>query len=62
MITISKDELSVNGYSHIVFQDNDIVVLAIKDGGNDTFAIRESYPGWCLDTEDGRVLEFCSSG
>ncbi len=61
MITISKRELVANGYLHIVSQDGETVILRRKDGGNELFAIRESYSGWCIETEDGRVLEFCKS-
>ncbi len=61
MITISKTELVDNGYTHIVSQKDESVVLRRVDGNNELFAIRESYSGWCLEADDGRVLEFCRS-
>ena len=61
MITISKRELVANGYLHIVSQDDETVILRNVDGGKDLYAIRESFSGWCLEADDGRVLEFCSN-
>ncbi len=61
MITISQAELTDNGYLYIVSQDSHNVILRNTDGRNEHFAIRESFSGWCLDAEDGRFLEFCSS-
>ncbi len=61
MIIISRFELIDNGYSHIVSQDDDYVIICNFDGVHEHFAIRKSFSGWCLEAEDGRVLEFCFS-
>ena len=61
MITISKKELVANGYLHIISQDDETVILRNVNGSKDLYAIRESYSGWCIETEDGRLLEFCSN-
>lgn len=58
---ISSEELLANGYTEIVSQDDEEVVLRTEEGGLELFAIRDSFSGWCLDTTDGRVLEFVSS-
>lgn len=59
--TVEKFELTDNGYEKIVSQTTDTVVIRDQDGKYELFAIRDSFSGWCLDTEQGKVLEFCRS-
>lgn len=61
-VTVDPQELLDNGYTNIVSQDGDGGVVLCTDGGTlEHFAVRDSVAGWCLDTDDGRVLEFCRS-
>jgi len=61
-VTVTKEELEANGYVEIVEQNDDgSVVILNGDGGCDLFQVRDSYAGWCLECECGRVLEFCRS-
>jgi len=61
-VTVESAELVENGYSEITEDHEDGRVVIRKDeGGYDVFQVRASYSGWSLDTEDGRVLEFCYS-
>jgi len=61
-VTVAPDELTDNGYSAMLDDDGKPGVRIRRvDGGVDVFAVRDSYSGWCLNTEDGRVLEFCYS-
>ena len=60
MITVSQKELRCNGYAEIADQDSEgEVILRTTWGGLEVFQVRDSYSGWCIDTECGRVLEFC---
>ena len=62
VVTVSNDELRSNGYLEIVSQDDSgEVILRNEDGGLEVFAVRDSYAGLCIDTDDGRVLECCRS-
>ena len=62
MPLVMRDELVANGYIAVLdYDDPAEVLLRRDDGGIDVFAIRDSFAGWCLDTSDGRVLEFCCS-
>jgi hypothetical protein len=61
LITIDQAELEANGYVRIVSQEDETVRVETEEGRIETFTIRESYAGWNLRCEDGRVLEFCSS-
>ena len=62
MVTVSNDELRSNGYLEIVSQDDSgEVILRNEDGGLEVFVVQDSHAGWCLYTDDGRVLEFCRS-
>lgn len=61
-VTICDDELDYEGYMKIVSQDGKgKVVLRNHNGRHEFFAIRDSYAGWCVHTDDGRVLEFIHS-
>lgn len=61
-ITVSDDVLREHGYTEIVDQDEDgEVTLRNEDGGLEVFAIRDSYSGWCIPTDCGKVLESCRS-
>lgn len=61
-VTVAQDELAANGYVEIVEQNDDgSVFISTVDGGNECFQVRDSYSGWCLSCEDGRVLEFVRS-
>ena len=62
LVTVDRNELAANGYREIVSQDGcGEVILRNALGGLEVFAVRDDYAGFCLDTEDGRVLEFCRS-
>jgi len=60
---ISTDELESNHYDSSFFEsvDGEQVILRTTEGDYELFAIRDSYSGWCINTEDGRVLEFVCS-
>jgi hypothetical protein len=61
-ITVSDYILRSNGYTGIVSQNEDgEVILRTEEGTYEVFAVRDSYSGWCIPTECGRVLEFCRS-
>lgn len=60
-VSISAYVLDREGYTEIVEQDGCEVTLRNNHGGLEVFAVRESYSGWCIPTDDGRVLEFCRS-
>lgn len=61
-VTVAKDVLVDHGYTEIVDQDDEgEVTLRNKDGGLEVFAVRDSFAGWSVPTDDGRVLEFCRS-
>lgn len=58
-VTICDEVLKSEGYTEIVSQDGKgEVVLCSNKGRLHFFAIRDSYSGWCIETEDGRFLEF----
>ena len=61
MITVTQDELAGNGYTEVVSQDDDEVVLRNEEGGLEVFIVRDDFAGWSISTDDGRVLEFCRS-
>lgn len=58
---ISSEELLANGYTEIVSQDGEEVVLRTEEGDLELFVMRLDYAGWCIDTTDNRVLEFVRS-
>jgi hypothetical protein len=59
VVTVSQDVLFREGYSEIVDHDGDDGVLLRNDsGGLELFAVRDSYAGWSIPTDQGQVLEF----
>ena len=49
-----------HGYTAIVSQDGDgEVVLCNEEGDLEVFGVRDSFAGFCVPTDCGRVLEFC---
>lgn len=62
IVTVTQDELAGNGYTEVVSQSEDgEVTLRNEEGGLEVFVVRDSYAGWSISTDDGRVLEFCRS-
>jgi hypothetical protein len=62
MVTVSQSVLTAEGYTEIVDQDSDgEVTLRNDSGGFEVFAVRDSYSGWSIPTDQGQVLEFCRS-
>lgn len=62
LVTVSRDVLGDHGYTEIVDQDGEgEVTLRNECGGLEVFAVRDSYAGWSVPTDCGRVLEFCRS-
>jgi hypothetical protein len=61
-VTIAQAVLIENGYTEIVDQDGEgEVTLRNDSGGLEVFALRDSYAGWSIPTDQGKVLEFCRS-
>jgi len=61
-VTVSRDVLAREGYTEIVSQDGEGEVVLRNDcGGLEVFAVRDSFAGWSIPTEQGKVLEFCRS-
>jgi hypothetical protein len=61
-VTVAQDVLIENGYTEIVDQDGEgEVTLRNDSGGLEVFAVRDSYAGWSISTDQGKVLEFCRS-
>ena len=61
-VTIALDVLIDYGYTAIVSQDGDGgVTLCNEEGDFEFFGVRDSFSGWCIPTDCGRVLEFCRS-
>ena len=59
-VTIALDVLIDHGYTAIVSQDGDgEVVLCNEEGDLEVFGVRDSFAGFCVPTDCGRVLEFC---
>jgi len=62
LVTVSRDVLGDHGYTEIAGQDGEGgVTLRNECGGLEVFAVRDSYAGWSVPTDCGRVLEFCRS-
>ena len=62
MVSISLNVLRAEGYTELVVEnDEGEVTLRNEDGGLEVFAVRDSFSGWSIPTDQGRVLEFCRS-
>ena len=59
-VTIALDVMLAHGYTAIVSQDGKGgVTLCNEEGNLEVFEVRDSYAGFCVPTDCGRVLEFC---
>jgi hypothetical protein len=62
VVTVSPEVLAKEGYTEVAGQDGrGEVTLRNDQGGLEVFAIRDSYAGWSVPTDQGKVLEFCRS-
>ena len=62
VVTVSPEVLAKEGYTEVAGQDGcGEVTLRNDQGGLEVFAVRDSYAGWSVPTDQGKVLEFCRS-
>jgi hypothetical protein len=62
MVTVAPSVLAREGYAEIVKVDDEGEVILRNDSGDlEVFAVRDSFSGWCIPTDQGRVLEFVRS-
>ena len=62
VVTVAPEVLAKEGYTEVAGQDGRGEVTLRNDrGGLEVFAVRDSYAGWSVPTDQGKVLEFCRS-
>jgi len=62
MVTVLQHVLTAEGYTEVVDQDGRGEVTLRNDSGSlEVFAVRDSYAGRSISTNQGQVLEFCRS-
>jgi len=60
-VTVAPEILAQEGYVKVAAQTAIAVLLQTPVGWYDLFVIRDSYAGWHIKADDGRVLEYCAT-